>query len=293
MHIPVLKEEVLEIFSPKENENFIDCTIGEGGHAFSILERTKPEGKVLGIDLNKKILEEVKRLRRERGLENRLILVEGSFAEFKEIVNKTNFEKAEGILFDLGLNDWLLQKSGLGFSFLRDEPLIMRYDGKSSLLTAKEILNNWTGERIRKILKEYGQEKFALRIVKEIIREREKREISSTLQLVEIIKRAVPRWYQRRKIHFATKTFQALRIAVNDEIENLKKGLSQAVEVLEKKGKIIVISYHSLEDRTVKNFFKNEKFLKILTKKPIVPSAKEILINKKARSAKLRAAEKI
>ena len=293
MHIPVLKEEVLEIFSPKENENFIDCTIGEGGHAFSILERTKPEGKVLGIDLNKKILEEVKRLRRERGLENRLILVEGSFAELKEIVNKTNFEKAEGILFDLGLNDWLLQKSGLGFSFLRDEPLIMRYDGKSSLLTAKEILNNWTGERIRKILKEYGQEKFALRIVKEIIREREKREISSTLQLVEIIKRAVPRWYQRRKIHFATKTFQALRIAVNDEIENLKKGLSQAVEVLEKKGKIIVISYHSLEDRTVKNFFKNEKFLKILTKKPIVPSAKEILINKKARSAKLRAAEKI
>jgi 16S rRNA (cytosine1402-N4)-methyltransferase len=293
MHLPVLKEKVLEIFSPKSNENYIDCTIGEGGHSFSILERTGPKGKILGIDLNKKILERVEKLAKENGLENRLILFEGSFSRLKEIVKKLNFQYVRGILFDLGLNDWLLRESGLGFSFLKDEPLIMRYDGKEYLLCAKDILNDWPKEKIKKILLEYGQEKFAPEIAKEIVKERKKKKIESTFQLVEIIERAVPSFYKRKKIHFATKTFQALRIAVNDELENLKKGLSESKDVLEKGGKIIVISYHSLEDKIVKNFFKAERSLKILTKKPITPSATEIVLNKRSRSAKLRAAEKI
>jgi 16S rRNA (cytosine1402-N4)-methyltransferase len=293
MHLPVLKEKVLEIFSPKSNENYIDCTIGEGGHSFSILEKTGPNGKILGIDLNKKILERVEKLAKEKGLEKRLILFEGSFSRLKEIVKKLNFQYVRGILFDLGLNDWLLRESGLGFTFLKDEPLIMRYDGKESLLCAKDILNNWPKEKIRKILFEYGQEKFAPEIATEIVKERKKKKIESTFQLVEIIERAVPSFYKRKKIHFATKTFQALRIAVNDELENLKKGLSESRDVLEKGGKIIVICYHSLEDKIVKNFFKAERSLKILTKKPITPSATEIVLNKRSRSAKLRAAEKI
>jgi 16S rRNA (cytosine1402-N4)-methyltransferase len=293
MHLPVLKEKVLEIFSPKSNENYIDCTIGEGGHSFSILEKTGPNGKILGIDLNKKILERVEKLAKEKGLEKRLILFEGSFSRLKEIVKKLNFQYVRGILFDLGLNDWLLRESGLGFTFLKDEPLIMRYDGKESLLCAKDILNNWPKEKIRKILFEYGQEKFASEIATEIVKERKKKKIESTFQLVEIIERAVPSFYKRKKIHFATKTFQALRIAVNDELENLKKGLSESRDVLEKGGKIIVICYHSLEDKIVKNFFKAERSLKILTKKPITPSATEIVLNKRSRSAKLRAAEKI
>jgi 16S rRNA (cytosine1402-N4)-methyltransferase len=293
MHLPVLKEEVLRIFDPKKNENFVDCTVGEGGHTFSILEKTAPDGKVLGIDWNKEVLEKTKKIAKERGLEKRLILVQDCFANLKEIVERVGFEKIKGILADLGLSSWLLKESNLGFTFLKDEPLIMRYDGNPEKLTAFEILNFWPREKIEKILRDYGEERFAKKIAKEIVNEREKGQIKSTFQLVEIIRKSVPSWYQRRKIHFATKTFQALRIAVNNELENLQRLLCQIPQVLERGGRVIIISFHSLEDKIVKNFLKKERSLKIITKKPIVPSKKEILINKSARSAKLRAAEKI
>jgi 16S rRNA (cytosine1402-N4)-methyltransferase len=304
IHKPVLLKEVIECLKVERNKNYVDCTIGEGGHAIEILKRNGPKGKVLGIEIDPELYKKLKKEKLER-----LILVNDSFLNLKEIVKRKNFVPISGILFDLGLSSWHLEKSGRGFSFLKDEPLIMRYDwdeAKSILLrsnrlssqnlTAEEIVNEWSEKEIERILKEYGEEKFAKRISREIVRARKVKPIKTTFQLVEVIKRAVPRFYQRKRIHFATKTFQALRIAVNNELENLKIALPQAIDVLEKGGRLVVISFHSLEDRIVKNFLKekeSEGKIKILTKKPIRPSKEEIIKNPRSRSAKLRGAIKI
>ena len=281
VHIPVLKKEVLQYLDPKPNENFIDCTLGQSGHAIGILEKNKPNGKVLGIELDKDICVKLGLTQTKR-----LILVNDSYVNLKEIVKKRKFTPINGILFDLGMSSWHLEESGRGFTFLKDESLDMRYSLDNDL-TAERIINEYSQEKIEKILKEYGEERFAKKIAKRIIQQRP---IKSTFQLAEIIKKAVPG--KRTRIHPATRTFQALRIAVNDELNNLKKALPQTVEVLEKGGRIVIISFHSLEDRIVKNFFKNSN-LKVLTKKPVIPSQEEIKINRRSRSAKLRAATKL
>jgi 16S rRNA (cytosine1402-N4)-methyltransferase len=304
IHKPVLLKEIIEWLGVEKNKNYVDCTIGEGGHAMEILKRNGPKGKVLGIEIDPELYKKLK----EKKLK-RLVLVNDSFSNLKEIVERKNFKKIHGILFDLGLSSWHLEKSGRGFSFLRDEPLIMRYDwnlAKSMLLrssgisskglTAEKIVNEWSEKEIERILREYGEERFAKRISREIVRARKRKPIKTTFQLVEVIKRAVPSFYQRRRIHFATRTFQALRIFVNRELENLKVALPQALEILEKEGRLVVISFHSLEDRIVKNFLKEkekEGEIKILTKKPIRPSKEEIIKNPRSRSAKLRVALKI
>lgn len=301
MHIPVLKNEVLKYLDPKPNENFIDCTIDGGGHALAILKMIEPEGKLMGIDRDEEIISQLKSKIRELAFETRLILVCDNFVNLKRIVSKKKFKRISGVLFDLGMSSWHLKESGRGFSFTKNEPLIMKYDAQSTVnsrqLTAKEIINRWPEKKIVQILREYGEEKFAKRIAKEIVKERKKEPIETTFQLVEIIKKAVPAWYQRARIHFATRTFQALRIAVNDELTNLKEALPQALEVLGPKGKIVVISFHSLEDRIAKNFFKayggQERKLKVLTKKPVRPTKKETRSNPSSRSAKLRAAIKL
>lgn len=293
MHIPVLEKEVIYYLDPKPNENFIDCTIGEGGHAAQILEKTAPEGKLLGIDWDE---EQIKNCRLNLWhLKNRLILVCDSYSNLKRIVQETKFENISGILLDLGMSSWHIEISGRGFSFRKNEPLDMRYSEKTKL-TAQEILNSWAKENLEKILQMYGEEKFAKKIVREIVEERKNRKIENTFQLVEIIRRATPKWYHHQKIHFATKTFQALRIAVNNELKNLKKVLPQALDVLESEGRIVIISFHSLEDRIVKKFLKvkeREGKLKILTKKPISPSFEEIKNNPRSKSAKLRASKKL
>lgn len=294
MHLPVLKEKVIEYLDPKENENFVDCTFGEGGHTKEILKKNKPEGKVLAIEIDPDLYEKGKEL--EKKFKGRLILKRGNFAELKKIVKEEKFSPVNGILFDLGISLWHLEKSQRGFSFKRDELLIMRYDKNLKDLTPIDVLNKFPEREIEKILKNYGQERFAKQIAKEIVKERKQKRIETTFQLVQIIRKATPRWYQRRKIHFATKTFLALRIFVNQELENLKEGLKQALEILERNGKIVVISFHSLEDKIVKEFFKKAKkkgLLEILTKKPETPSKEEIQKNKRARSAKLRAAKKL
>jgi 16S rRNA (cytosine1402-N4)-methyltransferase len=291
MHLSVLKNEVIEYLDPKPNENFIDCTFGEGGHALEILKRNGPRGKVLGIEVDRELFEICKSKFKKL---KRLILVCDSYSNLKDIVQREKFGKISGILFDLGVSSWHLEESKRGFTFRKDEPLIMSYFQKEK--TAKDLINKLSEREICEILKKYGEERFAKKIAKEIVKERKKKPIETTFQLVEIIKRATPIWYQRKKIHFATKTFQALRIFVNEELENLKIALPQALEILEKGGRLVVISFHSLEDRLVKNFFKENEIsgkLKILTKKPISPSQIEIKINKRARSAKLRAGEKI
>jgi 16S rRNA (cytosine1402-N4)-methyltransferase len=276
MHVPVLKKEVLEVLDPKPNENFIDCTINGGGHAAAILEKNGPRGKVLGIELDRELY---RRLNSQ--IVERLILVNSSYANLKEIIKKNNFGPINGILFDLGMSSWHLEESSRGFTFQKYEPLDMRYN-TSQELTAEKIINKYSQEEIERILKEYGEERFSKRIAKKII---ENRPIKTTFDLVKIINRAIPR---RQIIHPATRTFQALRIAVNQELDSLEKALPQAEEILAPGGRLAVISFHSLEDRIVKNFFKRSG-LKILTKKPIIPSKEEIKQNLRSRSSKLRA----
>lgn len=288
MHIPVLQNEVVEYLDPKKNENFIDCTLGGAGHTKAILEHTEPEGKVLGIDWDESV---IKNIRQEIPDTERLILAHGNFADVKEIAKESKFQPIHGILFDLGFSSNQLEQKGRGFSFQKDEPLDMRYDTNHSV-NAERILNYSSKAEIETILKEYGEEQFANEIAKEIIETRRVKPIITTTQLVNVVQKATPRWYHKRKIHPATKTFQALRIATNNELENLKKGLEAATEIVEEQGRIVVISFHSLEDRIVKEFFNNTETLVKLTKKPVLASSKEVQENPRARGAKLRAAIK-
>jgi len=291
MHKPVLIKEVLEYLNPISGENFIDCTVGFGGHTLSILEKIKPDGKVLGIDFEKSSLEKIK----ETFSEDRLILANGNFVNLKEIAEESNFHPVNGILLDLGLSSWHFDESDRGFSFKGDEPLDMRLDSESEL-TAGKIINEWPEQELVKIFKEYGQERFPGRIARVICEQRSKHQIKTTKQLVDIIEQAIPKKHRYGKIHFATKIFQAIRIAVNNELDNLTKVLPQALSILEPEGRLVVISFHSLEDRIVKFFFREEfkkGNLEILTKKPIVPGQDEINFNLRSRSAKLRAIKKI
>jgi len=295
VHIPVLVDEVIQYLNPKPNDNFIDATIDGGRHAIKILEKTEPKGKILGIDLDKKLLENLKFKIQNLKLDDRLILVNDSFKNLKEITEKYNFKNIAGILFDLGMSSWHLEESKRGFSFQRNETLDMRFNS-SQELTAREVVNKWPEYKIEEVLREYGEERYSKRIAKTIVSERRKKPILTTFDLIEIIKKAVPKNYDRGRIHPATRTFQALRIATNQELENLKIALPQALEILENGGRIVVISFHSLEDRIVKNFFREkakEGKLKILTKKPIRASEKEVQKNPRSRSAKLRAAIKL
>lgn len=295
IHIPVLLQEVLQFLNPKQNENFIDATIGEGGHAKAILEKTAPGGILLGIDRD---TQQIERAEKELSkFEKRMILVNDSFGNLDAIIRKLEKKLMwQGILFDLGWSQAHMEQSGRGFSVMRDEALDMRYSVRPTtydqrLTTAKEIVNRWRQEEIERILREYGEERFARRIADEIIHARKKKPIETTFQLVDSIKKATPRWYHHRRIHPATKTFQALRITVNDEHTQIEKGLSAACSIVAKGGKILVISFHSGEDRIVKNVFKtcSESGLgKIQTKKPIRPLEREIKDNPPARSAKLR-----
>jgi len=312
MHIPVLQKEVLEYLDPKPGDNFIDCTIGEGGHSLEIIKSILPKGKILGIDWDNKLLEILKLKIKNLQLEKNFILVCDNFKNLKKIIETNNFQP-DGILIDLGFASSQIEESERGFSFQGDEKLDMRYNPELNDLTAEKIINNWSEEEIRKILEEYGQERFAKKIAEQIAKERKTGPIKTTFQLVEIIRKSLPDWYHYReqKIHFATRTFQSLRIVVNGELENLKNVLPQALEVLKPTGRMAVISFHSLEDRIVKNFlkektkgrllgtrqehskFRQRQVLKILTKKPITPTDEEITLNYRSRSAKLRVAQKI
>ena len=296
MHISVLQKEVIQYLDPKQNENFIDATFGQGGHTALILRENKPKGKVLGIDIDPAQIENAKLQTSNIEFKNRLILVNDSYINLKNIVEKYDFKPINGILFDLGMSSQHLEESNRGFSFQKDESLDMRYDKNQKYPTAENIINEWPEKEIEQILREYGEERFSRKIAQEIIQARKKNPIKSTFQLVEIIKRSTPYWYQKKRIHFATKTFQALRITVNDELETIKQGLTKALDILEKEGRLVVISFHSLEDRIVKNFLKEKAkqgLIKIQTKKPIKPCFEEIKINKRSRSAKLRAGIRI
>jgi len=295
MHIPVLAKEVIEYLDPKPNENFIDCTIGNGGHASAIIEVIQPKGRMLGIDWDEENIRSLKFKIQKSKFKNNLILANDNYANLKDIAEINKFKNISGILLDLGFSSWHVEKSGRGFSFQKSEPLDMRYDIQNQV-TAEKIVNYRSFQEIEKILREYGEERFSSQIAQSILRERKERAIKTTRQLAEVIQKAIPYKYQKNKINPATKTFQALRIAVNDELNNLTKVLPQALEILKNGGRLAVISFHSLEDRIVKNFFRDrsrENLIKILTKKPITPTFEEIRNNPRSRSAKLRAAIKV
>ncbi|HBT38962.1 MAG: Ribosomal RNA small subunit methyltransferase H [Thermotoga sp. 50_1627] len=287
VHVPVLVKEVLEFFKDIEGV-FLDCTVGLGGHAEAILTEI-PNSTVVGLDVDEEALE-LARKRLERFLlVGRARLFKSSYVDAVEVLKNLGFDRVDAILMDLGVSSMQLERAERGFSFNRDGPLDMRMDKRQSL-TAYEIVNLWNEEDLSRIIFEYGEEKrYARRIARFIVRSRP---IETTKQLVEVLARAIPNKHGRKR-HFATRVFQAIRIAVNSELENLKKFLAQVPELLKPGGRIAIVSFHSLEDRIVKEFFRSESSLKQLTKKPITPSEFEITLNPRARSAKLRVAERV
>lgn len=293
-HKPVLLQEVLDAFNPQPGQDYIDGTVGQGGHTQAILERTAPNGRVMGMDLDPRQIENA-RITLE-ALGDRFVPVNASYARMREEADKNGFKEVAGVLLDVGFSSWQVDESQKGFSFLRDEPLDMRYDPQGNPVTAKQIVNDWPEAELVKIFEGYGEERFARRIAKQICEERRRgHEISTTFELVQIIKEATPAAYWHGHIHYATRTFQALRIAVNGELDNLQKGMEAALQVLASGGKLAVISFHSLEDRVVKQFFKlaNERGLGVIqTKKPIEAGEMELADNPRARSAKLRVFQK-
>jgi len=291
MHIPVLLKEVIKYLNPKAGENFIDCTTGKGGHSFAILKENV-FGKVLAIDLDKESIKFLKSKNKDR-----LFLVNDNFKNLKRVVEKYNFYPVNGILFDLGLSSLQLEERGKGFSFQKDEPLDMRFN-EDQEITAKEIVNKFNLQKLEEIFRDYGEERFSRRIAKRIIEQRKIKPIKSSLELKKIIRQAIPfeKTGRGKTNRVLARIFQALRIEVNQELENLKQGLIQSIDILSPNGRLVVISFHSLEDRIVKHFFreqKDEKRVKILTKKPITPQIEEVQKNFRARSAKLRAIIKL
>lgn len=272
----------------------MDATVNGGGHGKAIAELVGPKGKVIGIDWDCGLIRELGIRNKELGIKN-IEAICDTYTNLRTILSERKIPSADGILFDLGFSSHHIERSGRGFSFRRDEPLDMRYNVETNELTAEKIINEWTGEAIAALLRERGEERWAGRIARAIVRARVSRRVARTGELVSIIDSAVPR-RSLRNIHPATRTFQALRIAVNGELEALEKGLEGAREALASGGRMAVVSFHSLEDRIVKNFFRESQksgTMATLTKKPTRPSAGEMRENPRSRSARLRAAEKL
>lgn len=283
-HIPVLLEEVLQNLVSVENGQFVDATLGGGGHTYRILEQYK-QIRVIGIDADEVALTIAEEALRE--FKDRITLVRGNFKNIKEILQGIGVSSIDGILFDLGTSTYQIMGKR-GFSFNDDEALDMRMDIREEL-TAYDIVNSYRVDDLATVLFEYGEEEKSRRIARAIVDARKNKPIETAKELADIVAKA--KW-RRGRIHPATKTFQAIRIETNHELESLKKGVESAVEILNQGGRIGVISFHSLEDRMMKEFFRNSPALKILTKKPLRPERKEILANPRSRSAKLRIAEK-
>ncbi len=283
-HKPVLLQEIIEFLDPKPDDLFIDATVGGGGHA---IELVKNHAKVLGIDRDPEAIDYI---RKQFGKD--LILVQGNFSDIGRIAREKGFEKVNGILFDLGVSSHQLEKAERGFSFLAEGPLDMRMD-PNLVPTAYDLVNNLDQRRLNEILKTYGQEKFSWTIARAIVSARQIKPIETTTELAGIIKEVYRKRTKSSKLNPATKTFQSLRIVVNSELLNLESCLPQTPDLLKIGGRLAAVSFHSLEDRIVKRFFKSRSELKVLTQKPIGPQSWEIEKNPRSRSAKLRVAERV
>lgn len=305
-HVPVLLNEVIEYLNIKENGTYVDCTLGGGGHSFEILKRLSKNGKLIGIDQDIKAIEASKERLKDF---NNVIYVHDNFYNIDTILKGIGTEKVDGIIMDLGISSYQIDNPERGFSYMKDSPLDMRMNTDNSL-TAFDVVNNYSQDELTRIFREYGEERFAKRIAGFIVNERNNKSISSTSELVSIIKNAIPMKFQRNG-HPAKKVFQAIRIEVNKELDVIDNALENGINHLGDKGRIAVITFHSLEDRIVKNKFKKlenpctcpsdfpvcvcgkKPVIKIVTSKPIEPTEEEKELNKRSKSAKLRIAEKI
>jgi 16S rRNA (cytosine1402-N4)-methyltransferase len=288
IHQAVLLKEAVFWLSPSDGGIYVDGNLGLGGHTAAILEASKPGGKVIGFDWDNEALTLAKRNLSCHG--ERVVYVRRNFAELDEVMMELGLSKVDGVLLDLGLSSLQLDASGRGFSFQGDEPLDMRMDNRRGE-TAADLLNQCSEEELADIFYYYGEERQARRIAAHIVDERKKQKIVTTSQLVHLIEKAVPRRFHPQKIHVATRSFQGLRIAVNNELENLEKILTDGCGYIRPGGRFCVISFHSLEDRLVKRQFNSNKALRVLTPKPVMASDVEKGNNPRSRSAKMRVAE--
>lgn len=304
-HIPVLFDEVLRYLKPQPGGKYIDGTVGAGGHSAGILEGSAPSGQVLAFDRD----EEAIAFARERLAEyaQRLTFVHDSYARMQEVAARTGFEKVDGILLDLGLSSRQLDDAQRGFSFMSEGPLDMRFD-RSRGDTAADLVNNLDKEALADIFWRYGEERHSRRYASAIL---EERPIATTAELADLIERIAPHYVRRKRIHPATQVFQALRIAVNRELDELETGLPAAIELLRPGGRVVVISFHSLEDRFVKQLFRDlskdcvcpprqpictcdaQAIVRVITRKVVRPGEEEVERNPRSRSARLRVAEKL
>lgn len=306
-HVSVLLNECIDALNIKEDGIYVDCTLGGAGHSSEIVKRLSPKGKLIGIDQDKNALEASKKRLAEY---DNVIYVHNNFYNIKEVLDELNIEGVDGILMDLGVSSHQLDEGERGFSYMKDAPLDMRMN-RDSNFSAYNVINNYSEEELTRVIRDFGEEKFARRIAKFIVDRRGKKPIETTYELVDIIKAAIPAKARREGPHPAKRTFQAIRIEVNNELGILDRAIEDGAAKLNKHGRIAVITFHSLEDRIIKNKYKQlenpctcpKEFpvcicgkkpeIKIITRKPIEPSEIEVEENPRSRSAKLRVAEKI
>lgn len=301
MHIPILLKESIDSLNLKEGDMVVDCTTNRGGHSLEISKRIGKNGNLICLDLDGQALKEAQVFLKSELKDNspNIFFVNENFRNIKKVLKDLKFEKIDGLMADLGVSSQEIDESGRGFTFQKNEPLYMTLQDKISedALTAEKIVNTWDEENIADIIYYYGDERFAKRIAKNICLERKNKEIKSTFDLVEIIKKSVPEKYKHQKIHFATKTFQALRITVNDELRAEEELVQALPEILKENKRASFLTFHSGEDRVLKksvNLLKDElRFIKFDNKKNFLePERKEIFENPRSRSAKLRVVEK-
>ncbi len=307
-HIPVLLNETLEYLDPKPGGIYIDGTLGGAGHSSEIAKRIVPGGVLIGIDQDSNAIDAA--TRRLEAYKDNVIIVRDNFRNIKTIALQKGFKEVDGILLDIGVSSHQLDEKERGFSYMQDGPLDMRMDTENGL-NASDIVNNSSEQELIRILRDYGEEKWAVRIAKFITEERKNSRIDTTFKLADIIQRAIPAAARRDGGHPAKRTFQALRIAVNDELQVLEEAVTNAARLLKPGGRLVVITFHSLEDRIVKKIFNNmekpctcppqlpvcacgkEPLLRVITKKPVTAGVEELKTNTRSKSAKLRAAERV
>lgn len=292
IHIPVMPREVMDLLALTAGGTAVDGTLGMAGHAALMAARLGPQGHLIGIDRDSFSLAEAKK--QLMALPLRIDLLQGSFNDIDGLLASVKVECADSVLLDLGISSFQLNDPQRGFAFIQDGPLDMRMD-KTQGNSAADLVNRLTEEELAKIIDAWGEDRFARRIAKAIVYRRAQEKIERTGQLADIVLRALPHGYTRGRIHPATRTFQALRIAVNDELKHLSDGLGKCLKVLKPGGRMAVISFHSLEDRIVKNTFRRwveEGQAKVLTKKPLRPCEVESRDNPRSRSARLRAIQR-
>ncbi|MGE5592505.1 MAG: 16S rRNA (cytosine(1402)-N(4))-methyltransferase RsmH [Betaproteobacteria bacterium] len=291
-HVPVMRDEVVWMLRPRPGGTYVDCTVGSGGHAEALLEHAGPRAFIVGIDRDPEAIEFAKgRLARFAGS---FRLARGNFADLSRILGDLGIERVDGVLFDLGVSSHQFDDPRRGFSYMGEGPLDMRMDmGVEPGPSAADLVNSLSNEELARMLRDYGEERWASRIARLIVERRRRGPITTTSELVDLVKQAIPAPARRSGPHPAKRTFQALRIAVNDELGSLVRGLDQAVESVRPGGRIVAITFHSLEDRVVKRkFAEDRRRVRTVTARPLVPPDEEVLANPRSRSAKLRAAEK-